>query len=762
MDRGETPAVADRRLNATAPAGDIRVLHVDDEPEFAQLAATYLERENDRFEVVTETDADCGLERLADDEFDCVVSDYDMPGPTGIEFLEAVRADYPDLPFVLYTGKGSEEVASDAVSAGVTDYLQKGVGTDQYTLLANRVENAVEQYRASRAVEHQRRRFRTLVEESSDAILIVDAFAEIAFATPAAEHVLGRTPEQLVGTNGLDPIHPEDVDRAAELFAELVENPGERRTVEFRYRRPDGTYIWAEARGRNLLDDPVVEGIVIYTRDLTDRVERERELEETNGLLSSLFDTLPAGVIAEDADREVMSVNQRMFDLLDIAGTPEEVVGSDCAALADAVSDQFADPEGFVDRLDAVIAANEPVDGEEIRLADGRTVERSHRPIELADGAGHLWTYRDVTERERHRRTLIRQEAFLQNSPDLFFVLDADGVVTYQSHSSADILGYEVPDLREDRPIEYIHPDDRERVEADFERLLSEPCEPVTSEYRFRTPAGEYRWYENRAVNRLDDPDVEGILVVNRDVTERKRRERELERRNDRLAEFTSIVSHDLRNPLQVARGRLELVREPGEDEELDAIADAHGRMERLIDDLLTLARDGDAIAETEAVPLAELVEECWGTVDTCEATLVVDTDRVVAADRSRLRQLFENLFRNAVEHATGTAPGEHVTVTVGDLGDEEGTGFFVTDDGPGIPEERRECVFDAAYSTGTGNGLGLRIVEQVARAHGWTASVTESEKGDVSDEQSESATSGSSASPGARFEFTGVAFVGE
>lgn len=133
-------------------SGTIRVLHVDDEPSLADMAATFLEREDDRITVHTGTNPADGLKQVADNEFDCIVSDYDMPGRTGIEFLEAVRENYSELPFILYTGKGSEEVASDAISAGVTDYLQKESGTGQYTVLANRISNAVEQYRSRKAV----------------------------------------------------------------------------------------------------------------------------------------------------------------------------------------------------------------------------------------------------------------------------------------------------------------------------------------------------------------------------------------------------------------------------------------------------------------------------------------------------------------------------------------------------------------------------------------------------------------------------------
>jgi signal transduction histidine kinase len=190
-------------------------------------------------------------------------------------------------------------------------------------------------------------------------------------------------------------------------------------------------------------------------------------------------------------------------------------------------------------------------------------------------------------------------------------------------------------------------------------------------------------------------------------------------------------VSHDLRNPLNVAEGRLELAMENCESEHHDSVAQSLDRMESLIDDVLSLARAGEAVGETETVELAGLVEGCWQTVETASAGLVVETETRVQADPSRLQQLFENLMRNAVEHG-----GEDVTITVGDLPD----GFYVEDDGPGIPEDERGNVFDAGYSTAAdGTDLGLSIVREVAEAHRWEIEVTESESG------------------GARFEATGV-----
>jgi CheY-like chemotaxis protein len=166
----------------------IRVLHVDDEPAVADVAAQYLERENDRIDVRTATSADEGLSVLAESAVDCVVSDYEMPDTDGIEFLQAVREGHSDLPFILFTGRGSEAVASEAILAGVTDYLQKETGTEQYELLANRIENAVSEHRATAIAE----RYETVIEALGYPVYVVDEtgtfrfvnepFAEIAMA----------------------------------------------------------------------------------------------------------------------------------------------------------------------------------------------------------------------------------------------------------------------------------------------------------------------------------------------------------------------------------------------------------------------------------------------------------------------------------------------------------------------------------------------------------------------------------------------------
>ena len=199
----------------------------------------------------------------------------------------------------------------------------------------------------------------------------------------------------------------------------------------------------------------------------------------------------------------------------------------------------------------------------------------------------------------------------------------------------------------------------------------------------------------------------------------------------DRLEELASILSHDVKSPLQVARGNVELAMGTCPDERLKTTLAALDRIEELADDLAMLARTDGRVGSMEVVELAEIAGTAWTTVESPGASLTVEDSTALVADRSTTIQLLENLFANAVTHA-----GPDVTVRIGVHED----GIYVADDGPGIPPDQREAVFDWGNTGGGGsNGLGLAIVRRIAEAHGWTATVAESREG------------------GARFEITGV-----
>ncbi|WEL22650.1 hybrid sensor histidine kinase/response regulator [Halorhabdus sp. BNX81] len=228
-----------------------------------------------------------------------------------------------------------------------------------------------------------------------------------------------------------------------------------------------------------------------------------------------------------------------------------------------------------------------------------------------------------------------------------------------------------------------------------------------------------------------DDLDADDLARSLRYAVERHRQEAQLRLQNERLEEFTSVVSHDLRNPLNVAHARVNILRDEADNDHLETASRALDRMEALIEDLLTLAQQGRTIDDLSTVRLDVVAEGCRENVDTADAAVIVDTDATVRADGSRLQELLSNLLRNSIEHG-----GAAVTITLGDLAD----GFYVADDGPGISADDREQVFEMGYSTSEGGtGFGLMIVEGIAEAHGWDVRVTDSEAG------------------GARFEITGV-----
>ena len=373
-----------------------------------------------------------------------------------------------------------------------------------------------------------------------------------------------------------------------------------------------------------------------------------------------------------------------------------------------------------------------------------------------------------MTDGSPRDRELRRYETILDSLDDAVYAVRPDGTIAYVNDRYAEMKGVSREELIDTNIYDWVTEEAAEKAKEVRREIEAGEREAGAVEYEFLTADGD-RFPVEMRFNRLVDGQIEDGQIedsaseldrvgVIRDVREQKRREEALRENNERLEEFASIVSHDLRNPLSVAQGRLELAREERDSAHLDAVADAHERMGTLIDDLLTLARDGEGSEETERVSLREFVETCWEGVETGAASLQIETDRAIRADRSRLRQLFENLLRNSVEHGpTGSRAepgdsvehaGEGVTVTVGDLDN----GFYVADDGPGIPESDREKVFETGYSTSAdGTGFGLEIVASVAAAHGWDVRVA-----DAAD-AANGANGTEGANGGARFEFTGV-----
>ena len=575
--------------------GSLSVLAVDDEPGYAELIAAKLERAADQLSVTAAAGAEDGLQRLDEATFDGIISDYEMPKMDGIEFLRAVRSRDQTIPFILFTAQGSEEVASDAIASGVTDYLQKTGQTEDYTLLANRVCNAIEAAQAKR----DRVRHRNTIETATEGVSIVDEDGRFEYVNERFAALYGYTAEEMSGEHWSLTHPPAENDRIESQYIPQAKAEGSWH----------GKVTGLQADGTTFTEDHTI--LALENRGTICRVQRAND-ENTTGSQSAGTTTI---------ERLAATVDTGLF-----AVTPE---------------------------YDEVVFANE--------------------------AAAELYGLKLTTARQEPHAWLER-----------------------------------------------VHPDDKAEILASVERQQAgDVTWPVNQEFRIDHPDHGTRWVLTQLRPTRDD---EGLVIeINgavTDITEQKRREQELARERDRLDEFASFISHDLRNPLSVAKGYVEMAKRECDSAALTTVDDSLNRIDELTKDLLTLAREGEAVGETSVVSLASLSQRCWENVTGSDARIETVTDLSIHADPSRLSTLFENLYRNAITHGK-----PDVTVTVGEL--DAANGFYVADDGVGIDDAEHDRLFDRGYSTESGGtGFGLAIVKQIAEAHGWDIRARESASG--------------------------------
>jgi len=454
---------------------------------------------------------------------------------------------------------------------------------------------------------------RKLVEESSDIASVIDSTGTITYVSPAVEATLGYAPDELIGESGCEYQHPDDRELASDAVETVMQNPAETERIETRFRQADGNWCWIEATMQNRVDVDDLGGILVCSRDISERKRKDQQYQKLAREYKTLLETVEDSIFFV---RVESAPSGQTFRFERVNNSYEEQTG----ITTDSVRGKTP-TEVFGDELGAKLEAN------------------------------------------YHRCTRAREP------------------ITYQ------------------------------------EEL------PVDSGARF--------WQTNLAPV-ITNGEVIRIIGITRNVTERVTQERQLRSQKEQLDEFASFVSHDLQNPLAVAQVRAELLAEECDSRHLQPVVRSLDRMEELITDTLTLARQGQVVADPEPILLANLVGQCWKTVSTGTATIEIDHYGTISGDRSRLRHVFENLFRNAIEHGDS-----EVTVSVGQIDQD---GIYVEDTGPGIPDESRESVFEPGQSsTDDGTGFGLTIVKRIAEAHGWNVEITDGADG------------------GARFEFTGI-----
>jgi len=480
--------------------------------------------------------------------------------------------------------------------------------------------------------------------------------------------------------------------------------------------------------------------------------------------LSALVQRGSDVVLTIDTDSRVVFTNDTIEDALGYE--PADVVGEE---LTTVMPERFQD--SHFESMGAYLETGDrSLDWSDIQLpaehADGHEVPLDITFHEHVHDGQRLFSgiMTDVTEQTRYENRL---RALQETTEELMDADDAAAIASTVVAAADDVLGFPlatvfvaddddrvltplaasecavelfdgVPDLGADSLAWRVYASDEEGTYADVREAdgVNYADTPVRGEVLLPLSDHGVLALGRRVVGEPDDDELDLAKVLasateaglDRAVRERELRERErdLRRQNERLDEFASVVSHDLRDPLNAASMQVELLRaDVGENEYLERLGEIHDRMAALVEDVLALTREGRTVGDTERVDVEGVARAAWGTAGAPAASLDVAGDAgTVDADPERLRTVFENLLGNAVHHA-----GDDVAVTVGGL--DDAAGFYVADDGPGIPEAERDAVFDHGHSDAhDGTGLGLSIVQSIAHAHGWTIRLTDAADG--------------------------------
>ncbi|MFP4626309.1 MAG: PAS domain S-box protein, partial [Natronomonas sp.] len=441
-------------------------------------------------------------------------------------------------------------------------------------------------------------------------------------------------------------------------------------------------------------------------------------------------------VVITDIDGTITYVNPE-FEALS-GYTPEEALGQSPAMLNSGVHD-----DEFYQELWRTILSGDVWQGEIINeRKDGSryTIDQTISPI--VDGSGHIDGFvainRDVTAREERERNLRQFRSAVEHAGHAVVITNVDGIIEYVNPAFESLSGYSAAEAIGETPALLKSGEhDREFYQELWGTVLAGDI--WRSEVVNESKDGSNYVVDQTIAPIQPNPDEPptGFVSINQDITDLKEYEHELEQQNERLSEYGRMVAHDLRNPLMLLNGRIEGLErlfdvDPGTnigelaydlETSLEGIAETTEYMHRLIDDLLSLAEKGQLVLDPVETSLESVATKAWKEIDSTDANLSVE-EGTLEADPERFRELLSNLFRNAVEHGD-----EEVSIRVGPLDFVDG--FFVEDDGPGIPDSEREKVLERGYTTeDTGTGFGLALVDRIAEGHRWDIVISESSFG--------------------------------
>ncbi|MGQ9475308.1 MAG: PAS domain S-box protein [Actinomycetota bacterium] len=708
----------------------IRVLHVEDNPDHALLIRRSLEREDPGLEIVSVTTAEEALRLFDDDGFQAVLSDYVLgSGMNGIDLLKEVRKRDPELPFIILTGQGNEEVASLALREGADDYIIKRSGLLQFKRLALTIRRLWEAHRARLAQREAERRYRHLVENVNAGIALARN-ERFVYVNPKLCEMTGYTFEELISRPFVEFLVPEYQEQVLDRYRRRQAGEELPPTYEIWAYHKEGHKICLELTASIMRDEEGVYTLAVL-RDVTAQKRAEERAERAEERLRLVFLQASDAIFIHDLEGNILEVNPAATELTGYS--EDELLSMRVQDLQIPDERSLSEQELIKVKLGeffGFIGTGLCKDGSRRKcVVTGTMIKGSDRPLFLSLVKELPPDSRVLEPEEKpHEEAVERFRVAIDQAPLVAVQgYDREGRVTYWNRASEELYGFR----REEavgKTLDQLILDAEAATEfrQELERLWrgGEPAPP--REWMTRDRQGKTRWVHSTIFPiRMGGECVE-IFCMDLDITERKALENELQERNQDLEAFAHMVSHDLRTPLTSIEGFANLARqaaegrlEPPETEYLDYILRASRNMERVISSLFEMAQSGLQPDNLRSVDLEELIREVWEELQVEERApsarleLKLEHPTVIAAP-VLLRQVMVNLVENAVKFNL-SHPTPRVQIV--SKREENVTVVEVSDNGPGIPEEDIEHIFDPfrrIHESAPGMGVGLSTVRRI------------------------------------------------
>ncbi len=514
----------------------LAVLIVEDTESDAQLIIRALKKAG--YEITFEQVETAAQMRAAlkKQTWDIVISDYSLPQFNGPAALRLLQETGLDSPFIAVSGTIGEETAVDMMKAGAHDYLMKGNLARLVPAVERELAQAEERrarQRAEEAVELSNKRFKALIENSADAITLLDANGIAIYDSPAAPGMLGYKPDELIGQIVFTLMHPDDLPKTQDLFQNLLKTPGARANATFRWRHKNGTWLWLEAVATNLLAEPSVKGIVVNYRDISERKRAEVAIKESKETFQQLFDSNPDAIVITNREGLVERVNTRVRSLFGYSG--DELIAQPVEVLLPQRFRQrhLGHPAGYMaDPHPRPMGIGLDLYG---KRKDGSEfpIDILLSPLQTKEGTLAISIIRDITERKQADTILRTSEerfrSILDNIEDGYYEVDTAGNFTFLNPALVRMLGRPENELMGINNRLYMTPEGAKAVFQTYNRVYRTGIPEQAFDWEVVRPDGTRRSVEvSVSLIKAADGSIHGFRGIVRDVTERKRAEEAL------------------------------------------------------------------------------------------------------------------------------------------------------------------------------------------------------------------------------------------